>query len=64
MNENSIKELDKLIKENEGTVPLDLLVFDLKEEMKLNLHSRSMKVKVDNEFLKVLENEKIEFKLN
>ena len=64
MNENSIKELDKLIKENEGTVPLDLLVLDLKEEMKLNLHSRSMKVKVDNEFLKVLENEKIEFKLN
>ena len=59
-----IKELNKLLKENEGSVPLDLLVYDLTEKMKLNMHSRSIKVKVDNEFLKVLTNNDIRFKLN
>jgi hypothetical protein len=28
------------------------------------MHSRSVKVKVDNDFLKILENEEIRFKLN
>ena len=60
----SIENLDKLLKENEGNVPLDLLVYDLTEKMKLNMHSRSVKVKVDNDFLKILENEEIRFKLN
>ncbi|VAW25321.1 DEDDh 3'-5' exonuclease domain / DNA polymerase III alpha subunit, partial [hydrothermal vent metagenome] len=64
INEESIRKLNKLLKENEGSVPLDFLVYDLTEKMKLNLHSRSTKVKVDNEFLKVLEDEDIRFKLN
>ena len=59
-----IKELNKLLKENEGSVPLDLMVYDLAEKMKLNLHSRSYKLKIDNEFLKVLTNNNIKFKLN
>ncbi|WP_456420531.1 DNA polymerase III subunit alpha [Lutibacter sp.] len=64
INEESIQKLNKLLKENEGSVPLDFLVYDLTEKMKLTLHSRSTKVKVDNEFLKMLENEEIRFKLN
>jgi len=64
INEAKVYEIEKLLKENEGSVPLDLLVYDLKEKMKLNLHSRSIKVKVDNDFLKVLENEELKFKLN
>ncbi len=64
INEESIQKLNKLLKENEGSVPLDFLVYDLTEKMKLNLHSRSTKVKVDNEFLKMLEHEEIRFKLN
>ena len=64
INEESIQKLNKLLKENEGAVSLDFLVYDLTEKMKLNLHSRSTKVKVDNEFLKMLENENIRFKLN
>jgi len=62
--ENSIQELNKLLKDNEGAVPIDLLVYDLAEKMKLNLHSRSFKVKVDNEFLRVLKNKELKFKLN
>lgn len=64
INKESIQKLNKLLKENEGPVPLDFLVYDLTEKMKLTLHSRSTKVKVDNEFLKVLEDEEIRFKLN
>jgi len=64
INKSSIENLNKILKENEGNVPLDLLVYDLTEKMKLNMHSRSVKVKVDNDFLKILENEEIKFKLN
>ena len=64
INEARILEIEQLLKENEGSVPLDLLVYDLTEKMKLNLHSRSIKVKVDNEFLKVLESQEIKFKIN
>tara|TARA_R110001583_G_scaffold46395_1_gene145510 strand:- start:15383 stop:19759 length:4377 start_codon:yes stop_codon:yes gene_type:complete len=62
--EHSIQELNKLLKDNEGAVPIDLLVYDLSEKMKLNLHSRSFKVKVDNEFLRVLKNKELKFRLN
>ena len=62
--EKSIKHLDNLLKGNEeGGVTLDLLVYDLTEKMKLNMHSRSSKIKVDNEFLKMLKAEDIKFKL-
>ena len=37
---------------------------NLRVKMKLNLHSRSYKVKIDNDFLKLLENKNIKFKLN
>ncbi|HSQ47919.1 MAG TPA: hypothetical protein VLM44_13490, partial [Lutibacter sp.] len=59
-----VEEIHKIMKENEGTVPVDFIVYDLSENVKLNLHSKSVKVKVDNSFLKILKNEEIHFKLN
>ncbi|MCF6301155.1 MAG: riboflavin biosynthesis protein RibF [Proteobacteria bacterium] len=64
INENRINKISTIVEENKGTVPLDFLVYDLAEEIKLNLHSRSIKVNVDNTFLKVLENEEIKFRIN
>ena len=64
LTENRIKEIHKILKENEGTVPVDFIVYDLPENTSLNLHSRSVKVNVDNDFLKLLKNEEIHFKLN
>jgi DNA polymerase III subunit alpha len=64
LTKNNIQELDNLLKKNKGTAPINLLVYDLAEKMKLNLHSRSYKVRVDNEFLKELANRDIKFKLN
>jgi len=63
LTEKKVHDLNKILKDNEGAIPLDLLVYDLNEKMKLNLHSRSYKVKIDNEFLKVLENKGIKFKI-
>ncbi|MDO9275652.1 MAG: DNA polymerase III subunit alpha, partial [Lutibacter sp.] len=64
LDKNKIDEIHKILKENEGTVPLDFAVYDLAENVNLNLHSKSVKVKVDNAFLKILKNEEINFKLN
>ncbi|MBT8318412.1 MAG: DNA polymerase III subunit alpha [Lutibacter sp.] len=61
---NSVENLHTILKENEGDVPVNVLVYDLSEKMKLTMPSRSVKVKVDNDFLKTLENEEIKFKLN
>ena len=64
VNETKIFEIYKILKQNEGSIPVDFTVFDLKDKIKLNLHSRSVKVKVTNEFLKILKDEKLRFKLN
>jgi len=64
LNETRIQNLNSFLKENEGDIPLDIMVYDMDEKMKLNLHSRSYKVKVDNEFLKQLKTSEIKFKLN
>ncbi|UMB60143.1 hypothetical protein MHL31_13785 [Lutibacter sp. A80] len=53
-----------MFKQHGGSVPVDFIVFDMKDKIKLNLHSRSVKVKVTNEFLKILEEKKLRFKLN
>ncbi|WP_298265584.1 DNA polymerase III subunit alpha [uncultured Lutibacter sp.] len=64
LNNTRIEELQQIIKKNEGTVPLDFLVFDLKEKIKVNLRSRSAKVKITNQFLKELEEKEVLFKLS
>jgi DNA polymerase-3 subunit alpha len=64
LNKDSIEHLHTLLKENEGKVPLHILVYDLAEKMKLTMPSRSIKVNVDTNFLKMLESHEIKFKLN
>jgi DNA polymerase-3 subunit alpha len=64
INNNKITEINSLLKENEGMVPLNFVVYDRSSQLKLNLHSRSVKVKVTNEFLKVLKDQELSFKLN
>jgi DNA polymerase-3 subunit alpha len=64
VNDKRIEELSQILKGNKGNVPTNFVVYDLDEQVKLNLHSRSVKVKVTNEFLEVLKKEQIHFKLN
>jgi DNA polymerase-3 subunit alpha len=60
----NINELNGILKKNEGSTPLDILVFDMEDEVKLNMHSRSVKINITNELLKTFETEEIRFKLN
>jgi DNA polymerase-3 subunit alpha len=64
INSTKINELNKIFKKNEGSIPLDILVYDLEDKVKLNMHSRSVKIKVTNELLKIFKEEEIKFKLN
>ena len=64
VNDKKIEELSQILKGNEGNVPTNFVVYDLDEQVKLNLHSRSVKVNVTNELLEVLKKEQIHFKLN
>ena len=64
INQQSISNLQQIVNNNIGSIPLDMVVKDSKEGVSLNLHSRSAKVNVTNEFLKILTDEEINFKLN
>jgi len=64
INKLKITDLNKVLKENTGTVPLSILIFDTKERMKVLMHSRNVKIKVTNNFLATLKKEQIKFELN
>ncbi|MBP8792171.1 MAG: DNA polymerase III subunit alpha [Lutibacter sp.] len=64
VNQPIINNLQSIFKNNEGSIPLDIVIFDTEEQVTLNLHSRSVKVHVTNEFLKLLNDEEFNFKLN
>jgi DNA polymerase-3 subunit alpha len=64
VNDQKIEELSQILKGNKGNVPINFVVYDLDEQVKLKLHSRSVKVNVTNELLEVLRKEQVHFKLN
>ncbi|WP_111708823.1 DNA polymerase III subunit alpha [Lutibacter citreus] len=64
ISETSIFKLKKFLKQNEGSVQVDFIVYDLIEKTKITMPSRSTKVKVTNEFLKDLKEINPSFKLS
>ena len=64
LNEIKINELKNFFKKNEGSVPIDFIVYDLKEQTKLTMPSRSTKVHVSNDFLKDLKEVHPSFKVS
>ncbi|SNR43945.1 DNA polymerase III, alpha subunit [Lutibacter agarilyticus] len=64
INEKSIQKINAILTQHKGTKSLNFLVYDLEEKIKLNLPSRSYKVDISNEFIDVLRQEQINFKLN
>ncbi len=64
INEKYIQKMNALLTQHKGTKSLNFLVYDLEEKIKLNLPSRSYKVDISNEFIEVLRQEQINFKLN
>ena len=64
INEQSIHFLEKTLKKEVGKQQLRFTIWDAEEEIEINLPSRNTKVKVNNELLKTLEENFIDFKLN
>ncbi|MDO6742954.1 DNA polymerase III subunit alpha [Tenacibaculum soleae] len=64
VNENKIKDLQHLFVTNSGTHNLHFTIWDANEKIELNLPSRNTKIKISNEFLKLLDEQHINYKLN
>ena len=62
--ENTILNLETILKNNPGKQSLNFTVWDAKEKIKVNLPSRNTKINVSNELLATLESQQIDFKLN
>ena len=62
--ENRIKDLQHLFATNRGTQNLHFTIWDTEEKIELNLPSRNTKIKISNEFLKLLDEQHINYKLN
>ncbi|PKH50323.1 DNA polymerase III subunit alpha [Tenacibaculum sp. Bg11-29] len=64
VNENRIKDLQHLFATNRGSQNLHFTIWDAEEKIELSLPSRNTKIKISNEFLKTLEEQHINYKLN
>jgi DNA polymerase-3 subunit alpha len=62
--ENTILNLETILKNNPGKQSLNFTVWDAKEKIEVSLPSRNTKIKVSNELLTTLESQQINFKLN
>ncbi len=62
--ENTIKDLQHLFATNKGTHSLNFTIWDAEEKIELNLPSRTTKIKISSEFLKALDEQFINYKLN
>ena len=64
VHEKSIQNFDTLFKAHEGKQSLRFVIYDVAEEIELDVPSRNTKIKISGELLKILEDQHINFKLN
>ncbi|CAH8284873.1 DNA polymerase-3 subunit alpha [Mariniflexile fucanivorans] len=64
LKESKISKLKELLQMHPGSQMLNFVVYDNKEQIKLQMPSRKQKVRVSQELLNELENEQVMFKLN
>ena len=64
LDEQRIAKLQDLFRIHIGNHALNFVIYDHKEEIKLNLPSRKQKVKISQELLRELENNDVYYKLN
>ena len=62
--EEKIKQLQHLFATNQGSKSLHFTIYDAEEKIELSLPSRTTKVSITTEFLKHLDEEFIDYKLN
>ena len=64
IHEKSIQRFDTLFQEHKGKQSLRFVIYDVQEEIELEVPSRNTKIKISSELLKTLEDEHVNFKLN
>jgi DNA polymerase-3 subunit alpha len=64
LDENKLESISSIIEAHKGKKSLHFTVYDMKEEVKVNLPSRSKKINISNEFLSILDKESLKYKLN
>jgi DNA polymerase-3 subunit alpha len=62
--ENTILNLETVLKNNPGKQSLHFNIWDAKEKIEVNLPSRNTKIKISSELLTTLEQQKFDYKLN
>ena len=62
--EDTIKNLEHLFVTNKGKKSLHFTIWDAEEKIELNLPSRNTKIDITTEFLKTLDEQHINYKLN
>ncbi len=64
LQEKRIQALKDTLRSHKGDHPLNFVVYEMNDEIKLNLSSRKQKVKINSELLSDLEAHEIHYKLN
>ena len=64
LQEKRIQTLKDTLRSYKGDHPLNFVVYEMQDEIKLNLSSRKQKVKISSELLSELEKSEIHYKLN
>jgi len=64
LQEKRIKALKDTLSQHKGKHPINFVIYEMEEEIKLNLSSRKQKVAINTDLLKVLEEQEVHYKLN
>ncbi|MGD1945453.1 MAG: DNA polymerase III subunit alpha [Croceivirga sp.] len=64
LQEKRIQELKNTLDSHQGKHPISFIVYEMEEEIKLNLSSRKQKVNINTTLLNVLEEQEVHYKLN
>ncbi|MDT0605838.1 DNA polymerase III subunit alpha [Croceitalea rosinachiae] len=64
LQEKRIQTLKDTLRSFKGNHPLNFIVYEMEEEIKLNLSSRKQKVQITSELLNTLEEQEVHYKLN
>jgi len=64
LKEEDITQLKETLVTYQGSHPLNFVVYEMEQEIKVNLTSRKQKVQISSELLATLEKQQVHYKLN
>lgn len=64
LQEQRIHALKETLRSHKGNHPLNFIIYEMEDEIKLNLSSRKQKVQITSELLHTLEAQEVHYKLN